>query len=151
MADINRVFLSGRLARNPELKYTSSGTAYCKFDLAVDKMPRKGSNEREAIFFNRITIWDRQAEVFEQYVKQGDQVFIEGTLGINEWEKEGQKRRDVEITCRFFTFGAKKGGGSSGPQSNYGSSDSSRYPSERQPSRAPAPPVEPIEDDDIPF
>lgn len=152
MADINHLVLSGRLARNPELKYTASGTPYAKFDLAMDYSKKEGDSWTNAtMFFNRITIWGKQAETFERYVRQGDQVFIEGELGINEWEKDGQKRRDVQITCRNFRFGAKKGGGSIGDGGGGGGRSSSPSPqSESKPPKSYDPPST-IDDDDIPF
>jgi single-strand DNA-binding protein len=113
MSEINRVFLSGRLARDPEIKYTSSGIAFCTFDLATSRAVKQGDGwTEEAMFFNRLTVWRKQAEVFHKYLRQGDGVFIEGNLTINEWEtQEGQKRRDIRIQVDNFRFGAKRGSG----------------------------------------
>lgn len=173
MGDINTVFLSGRLARDPELKYTSSGVPYCKFDLATTVSKKEGDQWRDdTVYFNNLTLWRKQAETFQKFLRKGDGVFVEGTLQVDEWEsQEGQKRRQIQIVVNNFRFGAKAreggsgGGGGGGGESygggSYGGGSSSYsggggggYGGGAPAPRRPEPSYEPdshIQDDDIPF
>ena len=152
MSDLNKVFLTGRLAKDPDTKYTSSGQALTKIDVAVNRRVKKGENwVDEAMFFNNITIWGKQAETVRDYFHRGDQIIVEGRLGVDEWEApDGAKRRQVTITMENFSFGAKKGGGQGGrsPRNDQGAYNEA-------PSTSPPPPTFPPEpqgeDDDVPF
>lgn len=113
--DFNIVILSGRLARDPETKYLSDGRALTTIDLALTTRVKRGDRwEDGTVFINRLTAWDKQAEIIRDYVRQGDQIMIEGRLRVNEWTtQEGNKRRNLEVTITNFRFGAKKVGGQS--------------------------------------
>jgi single-strand DNA-binding protein len=99
MADINHVVLVGRLTRDAELKYITTGTAVSKFGIAINR--RKKVNEEwveEAHFFN-IVLWGKIAESLNPYLKKGKQVGIEGELRQNRWEQDGQPRSRIEIVA----------------------------------------------------
>ncbi len=102
MADINRVTLVGRLTRDAELKYTTSGgTPVCRFSIAVNRY-RKGDDGRgieEASFFD-IVVWGRQGEAIKQYLVKGKQVAVDGELRQGRWEQDGQQRSKVEIIAQ---------------------------------------------------
>ena len=97
MNDINAVTLIGRLTRDAELKYTNSGTAICKFSIAVNKSKKVGEAwEDEAHFFD-VVLWGRQGEAVQKYLEKGKQVGVQGELTQQRWEKDGQNRSRVEV------------------------------------------------------
>jgi single-strand DNA-binding protein len=100
---VNKVILVGRLGKDPELKYTASGTPFCRFSIATsDVWNDKASGERqEKTEWHNIVVWDRLAEICNQYLTKGKQVYIEGALQTREWDdQEGIKRKITEIRAR---------------------------------------------------
>ena len=115
---INKVILVGRLGRDPELKYTASGTPFCRFSMATDdSWVDKGSGEKtEKTEWHNIVVWDKLAEICNNYLTKGKMVYIEGSLQTREWDdKEGVKRKTTEIRARdMMMFGGPGGGGGGG-------------------------------------
>ncbi len=106
----NRVILIGRLTRDPELRYTPSGTAVCKFNLAVQRK----FNRDEADFID-IVAWRGLGENCANYLNKGSLVAIEGRLQIRSYEgQDGQKRKATEIIADEVRFLDKRGSGSGG-------------------------------------
>src|SRR3954452_10505693 len=100
---VNKVILVGRLGRDPELKYTASGTPFCRFSMATDdSWNDKGTGERqERTEWHNIVAWDRLAEICNQYLTKGRLVYIEGSLQTREWDdQEGNKRKTTEVRAR---------------------------------------------------
>ena len=100
---VNKVILIGRLGKDPELKYTASGTPFCRFSIATsDVWNDKASGERqEKTEWHNVVVWDRLAEICNQYLTKGKQVYIEGALQTREWDdQEGIKRKITEIRAR---------------------------------------------------
>ncbi len=127
---INNVVLVGRLGTEPELTYTQSGTALCKFRLAVSRPPRRDSNEEETDWLN-IVCWERTAENVNQYLDKGALVGIEGRIQSRSWEREdGSRAYAVEINAFRVHFlesrkeaearRAGQGGGGRPPQQGGG-------------------------------
>ena len=143
---VNKVTLIGRLGRDPELKYTSSGTAYCRFSIATDDSwtDRSTGDRQERTEWHNIVTWEKLAEIFGQYLAKGRMVYIEGSIQSRQWEdKEGNKRTSFDIRARdMVMLGAPGGGGGGG--GGAGATGGSA-----QPVAAPQP--EPATDDDIPF
>src|SRR5262250_2623420 len=112
---VNKVILVGRLGKDPELKYTASGTPFCRFSIATsDVWNDKASGERqERTEWHNIVVWDRLAEICNQYLTKGQLVFIEGSLQTREWDdQEGNKRKTTEIRARdMVMLGGKSGEG----------------------------------------
>ncbi len=99
--DLNRVILIGRLANDPELKYTPSGIAVTSFRLAVNRPmsaeARTNGQEKQADFFS-IVAWRQSAEYAANYLGKGRLVAVEGRLQVREYvTQDGQKRRDTEV------------------------------------------------------
>lgn len=118
MADLNRVTLIGRLTRDAELKYTSSGMAVCKFSIAVNKFRKSGEQRTEETHFFDIVLWGRSGESLNQYLIKGKQVAIDGELRQNRWEQDGQPRSKIEIVANNVQLlGGSPSGGSSAPSS----------------------------------
>jgi len=145
---LNKVMLIGRLGKDPELKYTSGGTPFCRFSIATDDVWNdKNSGERqEKTEWHNIVAWDRLAEICNQYLTKGRLVYIEGSLQTREWDdQEGNKRRTTEIRARdMVMLGGNAGEGAGGGQRRAATAESaSSAPSSSHTST--------ITDDDIPF
>jgi single-strand DNA-binding protein len=106
MASLNRVFLIGRLTRDPDLRYLPSGTAVVSFGLATSRIYTTQSGEKkEDVCFVRIISWGRQAEICNQYLGKGRLVFVEGRLQYRAWETpEGKKRSSLEVRANRIQF-----------------------------------------------
>src|ERR1043165_1299059 len=150
---INKVILVGRLGRDPELKYTASGTPFCRFSMATDdSWTDKGSGERsERTEWHNIVVWDKLAEICNNYLTKGKMVYIEGSLQTREWDdKEGVKRKTTEIRANDMVMlgGGRDGGGGGGE----GGGGFSRPPGGSSPGPSGAGDGgSAITDDDIPF
>ena len=121
---VNKVILVGRLGRDPELKYSASGTPFCRFSMATDDVWNdKTSGERqERTEWHNIVAWDRLAEICNQYLTKGRLVYVEGALQTREWDdQEGNKRKTTEIRARdvvlLSSAGESMGGGQRRPVS----------------------------------
>ncbi len=137
MPDLNKVFLAGRLTRDPELRYIPSGTAVCELGLAVSRKYRtKDGEQREETLFINVTCWGKTAEYVGENFHKGRPIIVEGRLKSDEWEDKntGQKRTKIEITAdRVQSLDWEDQGGS-------------------KPSKpAPRAIEEPVPEDDIPF
>lgn len=107
---LNKTIFMGRMARDPELRYTSSGIAAASFSLAVDRdFADKQTGEREADFIDCVA-WRGVAEFAARYFKKGQLAVVSGRLQIRPWtDKAGNKRRSAEILVEDIYFaGAKK-------------------------------------------
>ena len=161
MANVNKVFLIGRLTRDPELRYGSSGGAICKFGLATNRQWRSQSGEKqEETCFVDLVVFGRQAETCNEYLSKGRPVFVEGRLSFSTWEdrESGARRSKLEVVGERVQFLGSRdnagGGGGFQQRENGGQSN------EPAPAHAPAPsPSAPaggnapagIDYDDIPF
>ncbi len=111
--NLNRVLLIGNLTKDPELRYTPSGTPVATLRLAVNSSFKSQSGERkEETCFVNIIVWSRQAETCNQYLKKGRAVFVEGRLISRSWEAEGQKRSTMEVRADRVQFLGGPGGSS---------------------------------------
>ena len=99
---LNKVMLIGNLTRDPELRYTPSGTAVCSFRVATNRSwtPSDGSERREETEFHRIVAWNKLAELCSQLLAKGRKVYVEGRLQTRSWEPaEGEKRYTTEVVA----------------------------------------------------
>ena len=148
MASFNKVILMGNLTRDPELRYTPSGTAIAKMGLAVNRVWRDAEGQqKEEVTFVDVDAFGKQAETIGQYMQKGRPILVEGRLKLDQWEDKntGQNRSRLGVVLERFTFvgggGGQAGGGDAAPQ------QSAPPPSEP----AGGPPVEAPGDDDVPF
>ncbi len=101
---MNKIFLIGRLTRDPELRYTGSNIPVATFSLAVNRNFTGPNGEREADFIN-IVVWRKQAENVKNYLSQGSQVAIEGRLQTRSYDdNNGQKRYVTEVVADNVEF-----------------------------------------------
>ena len=123
---VNKVILVGRLGKDPELKYTSSGTPFCRFSMATDdSWNDKTSGERqERTEWHNVVVWDRLAEICNQYLTKGKLVYIEGSLQTREWDdQDGNKRRTTEVRARDMVMLSSSGDGAGGGQRKAAAAD----------------------------
>ncbi|MBN3038291.1 MAG: single-stranded DNA-binding protein [Candidatus Omnitrophica bacterium] len=106
MANLNRVFLMGNLTRDPELRYTPSGTAVTNLRIAVNRRFKTQTGEvKEETAFITVVAWGKQAETCTQFLTKGKPIFVEGRLQMRSWETaDGQKRNVLEVRASRVQF-----------------------------------------------
>ena len=144
---VNKVFLIGRLGKDPELKYTSAGTPLARFTLATDEVFKDRSGEMQRrTEWHTIIAWSRLAEICGEYLTKGKQVYIEGSIRSRQWEDQsGNKRTAYEIVARQMTML-----GSRAESERAAATATARGQGERTPASDSGSEPE-ITDDDIPF
>ena len=147
MASYNRVLLMGNLTRNPEIRYTPSGTAVTDLGLAVsDNYKNQAGELVERTCFVDVVAWGRQAETASEYLHKGSPVFVEGRLQLDQWEnQQGEKRSKLRVRADRVQFL----GGGSGSRNTEAPSAPKEQVAAAPPPVAPAPEAE--DDDDVPF
>jgi single-strand DNA-binding protein len=107
---LNKVMLIGRLGKDPELKYTEKGTAYCNFSLATDESYKdENGNKVDRTEWHNIVTWRKLAEICQQYLKKGSKIFCEGKLQTDSYEKDGIKRYSTKIVMTDMSMLDSKG------------------------------------------
>jgi len=102
---VNKVILVGRLGKDPELKYMKNETAVCNFSIATSRSYKDKAGERvEQTEWHNITFFGKQAGVIKEYLKKGNQVYIEGRIQTIQSEKDGQTRYFTNIIGEQFSF-----------------------------------------------
>lgn len=123
---LNKVMLIGNLTRDPELRYTPSGTAVCTFSLATNRTWNDASGQKqEDVQFHRAVAWGKLAEICGELLHKGRKVYVEGRLQTRNWQtNEGQERQTTEVVVDdMVALGAPKDGSAAGDS----------YGEERQP------------------
>lgn len=112
---LNKIFIMGRLTRDPELRRTQNGTAVTSFTLAVDRDFKNADGTKETDFIDCV-VWRQTAEFVSKYFTKGRMAVVEGRLQIRDWQdKDDNKRRSAEVIADNVYFGdSKKDGDSSG-------------------------------------
>ena len=105
---LNKIFIMGRLTRDPELRRTQSGTPVTSFSLAVDRDFKSQSGEKETDFID-VVAWRSTAEFVAKYFTKGRMAVVEGRLQMRDWtDKDGNKRRSAEVVADNVYFGESK-------------------------------------------
>ena len=119
---LNKIFIMGRLTRDPELRRTQSGTPVTSFSLAVDRDFKSQSGEKETDFID-VVAWRSTAEFVAKYFTKGRMAVVEGRLQIRDWQdKDGNKRRSAEVVADNVYFGDSRPAGNGGNSFNDGPS-----------------------------
>ena len=118
---MNVVILMGRMTRDPELKYTSSGKAFANFTLAVQK------TRDEAEFIDCVA-WEKTAENIAEYFGKGHRILIQGRLSVNSYEQNGEKRKFTRVLANTFEFIDSKNSGNSQNDSRNHYDDDEAFP-----------------------
>jgi single-strand DNA-binding protein len=166
----NKITIVGYLGRDHELRHTPQGTAVCNFSVATTEKRKnaRGEMEEHTIWF-RITAWGRQAEVANEYLAKGRQVYVEGRLRLEEYtDREGFRRTSAEVNASDIHFLGQRGAFANGnperadeeaeiveipkPASSRASASGKKSGSKRAPAKQDADAEElGIVEDDIPF
>ena len=103
---VNKVIILGRLGQDPELKYTSGGKAVCTFSVATSESWTDNTGKKqEKTEWHKVVVWDKLAELCNQYLAKGRQAFIEGKITTRSWDdKDGVKRYTTEIQAHTVEF-----------------------------------------------
>lgn len=106
LAEVNKVLLSGRLTRDPELRYTPNGTAVSSFSIASDRGYKGQDGEwKKVTAFVKVNCWGKLGVLVNEYLKKGSAALVEGRLETRKWETDdGQKRSVIEITADHVQF-----------------------------------------------
>ena len=147
MASLNKVMLIGNLGKDPEVRYTTSGTAVASFSVATsEKYKNKSGEWEEKTEWHNVTLWARLAEIAGEYLSKGKTVYIEGRLQTRKWQdRDGKDRYTTEIVGEKMQMlsakgegGGRGGGARTGDDTGHGGT-----PAYEEPVFNP--------DDDIPF
>ena len=160
MSSFNKVILMGNLTRDPEIRYTPSGTPIARIGVAVNRRWYNEARElQEEVTYVDVDAFGKQAETIGQYLKRGNPIFVEGRLRLDQWEDKqtGQKRSRLGVVLENFRFlpsGGQSREGAS-PPSPRGTAADTEPQQRQQPPPSQPPPTNsgppPEEDDDVPF
>jgi single-strand DNA-binding protein len=147
---VNKVILIGNLGKDPEVKYTPSGTAVAKFSLATNERYKDKNGEwQDRTEWHNIVAWQRLAEIAGEYLKKGRSVYIEGRIQTRSWDDKqtGQKKYMTEIVANDLVLlgGRGEGGEGGGGRGRPAAAEPPAPPEENSASGAE------ITDADIPF
>lgn len=124
MPVLNKIFVMGRLVRDPELRRTQSGAPVASFTLAVDRDFKDKQTGERATDFIDVVAWRSTGEFISRYFTKGRMAVVEGRLQMRDWtDKDGNKRRSAEVVADQVYFGDSKredNGGNYGNQGGYG-------------------------------
>ena len=105
---LNKIFIMGRLTRDPELRRTQNGTAVTSFTLAVDRDFKNADGTKDTDFID-VVAWRNTAEFVSKYFTKGRMAVVEGRLQLRDWtDKDGNKRRNAEVLADNIYFGDAK-------------------------------------------
>jgi single-strand DNA-binding protein len=119
---VNKVILVGNVGKDPEVKYSPSGTPIAKFSIATNERFKDRSGEwQERVEWHTIVAWQRLAEIVGEFVTTGSKVYIEGKLQTSSWEdrQSGQTKYRTEIVARDLVLLGSRGNGTSDTQESH--------------------------------
>lgn len=123
---VNKVILLGNVGKDPEVKYSPSGTPIAKFSLATNERFKDRSGEwQERVEWHSIVAWQRLAEIVGEFVTTGSKVYVEGKLQTSSWEdrQSGQTRYRTEIVARDLVFLGSRSNGTAASTESYPSGE----------------------------
>ena len=137
---VNKVILIGHVGQDPEQRFTQSGTAITNLSIATNESWKNQNGElQDRTEWHKIVLYGKMAETAHQYLKRGQQIYVEGRLATNEWtDKNDIKRKTTEVRCDAFTMLGKKG------------DTSSQYTPNQTPQESQVDTID-DDDDDLPF
>ncbi len=150
---VNKVFLLGRLGKDPEIRATAGGMSVASFTLATsDRQKDQTGNWVDKTEWHNLVAFQRTAEIVRDYCKKGSQVFIEGKIQTRSWDdkESGQKKYRTEILVNELSLLDSKGSGEGGSTGGYSRSNTASF-DQRTPASQPDYADTGITDDDIPF
>ena len=158
MPSFNKVILAGNLTRDPELRYSSKGTAIARLGLALNRTYTTETGEKkDEVTFVDVDAFGRPAEVIAQYMRKGRPILIEGRLRLDQWEDKNthQKQSKLKVVLEAFSFldsrGAETVPTGSEPASPRAAGATPPTGPVAPAAALPEPEVPPQEEDDVPF
>lgn len=151
---VNKVILIGNLGRDPEVRYSPSGSAVANITLATSESWKdKNSGEKqEKTEWHRVVFFGRLAEIAGEYLKKGSQVYVEGRLQTRKWQdKEGHDRYTTEIVANEMQMLGSRGGAGVPSGENFNQDQPASDNSSASAAKKPKTAVAGDFDDDIPF
>lgn len=116
---MNRIILSGRLVKDPDVRYTQTSKVVCQITIAVDRPYLNQEGQREADFI-QVIFWNKQAETVGNHFKKGQRILLEGRLQIRSYEaKDGSKRYVTEVIANSLEFIERKEKAAADDPGNY--------------------------------
>ena len=97
---VNKIILVGNVGRDPEIQSTSNGHKVAHFSLATSRRIPRDNGFEERTEWHRLTVWDRLAEIAEEYVRKGDRLYVEGRMQYDSYERDGVSVPTAEINVR---------------------------------------------------
>ena len=105
MSGVNKVILVGNLGKDPEIRTLESGTKKANFTLATTEMYKDKNGQKISLTeWHNIVCWRRFAEIAEQYLEKGKQIYLEGRIRTRSWEDNGVKKYITEVVADYFTM-----------------------------------------------
>ena len=112
---INKIILVGNVGRDPDIQVTQAGTKVAHLSLATSRRIPKNGGIEERTDWHRLTVWDRLAELVEDYVRKGDRLYIEGRMEYDSYERDGHTVPTAEVQVReLVMLGSSSARGSNG-------------------------------------
>ncbi|MBD5553499.1 MAG: single-stranded DNA-binding protein [Desulfovibrio sp.] len=132
---LNKVMIIGRLGRDPELRYTQTGTPVANLNVATDEsFTGRDGQRQEKTEWHRVVIFERQAENCANYLAKGSLVYVEGKLQTRKWQdQQGQDRYSTEIVAQRVQFLDRKGDGGQAGDDSYERSRQQGQPRQPRP------------------
>jgi single-strand DNA-binding protein len=94
---VNKITLIGNVGRDPDIQETKSGTKVAHFSIATNRRLAAGADEEERTDWHRLTLWSKQAQFAEDYIRTGDRIYVEGRLEYDSYERDGVVIPTAEI------------------------------------------------------
>ena len=94
---VNKITLTGNVGRDPDIQQTKSGTKVAHFSIATNRRAPAGSEQEERTDWHRLTLWSKQAQFAEDYIRTGDRIYVEGRLEYDSYERDGVVIPTAEI------------------------------------------------------
>ena len=132
---LNKVMLIGNLGKDPEVKYTQSGTAVAAFNVAtMEQWKDKDGKKQESTEWHRVVAWGKLAEICGEYLQKGSKVYIEGKILTRKWkDQNGNDKFTTEIQAREMKMLSPKGNNNEGGVYNDGPSEQPPFPNDDAP------------------
>jgi single-strand DNA-binding protein len=142
MASMAKIQIIGNVGRAPEMKMTPTGKAVCEFSVAVNRVSNSGGQRSEQTDWYRVSCWGRQAEIAQQYVQKGMQIFVDGRFSARTYtNKDNVEKTSLEISSNDFQM-------LGGPRDRDGGMGGGEMPGKQSEAPVPSGTFDP---DEIPF
>jgi single-strand DNA-binding protein len=106
---VNKISLIGNVGRDPDIQQTKSGTKVAHFSIATNRRAPAGSDQEERTDWHRLTLWSKQAQFAEDYIRTGDRIYVEGRLEYDSYERDGVVIPTAEIHVNEVVLLTSKG------------------------------------------